>query len=158
MVSATVMVGDNMTLFGDLHDESALAVLTDPPYGIGYMGEAWDDPRKGHDNTLHPGKRFQIWSQDWMTQCYRVLKPGKQIACFAAARQVHRVVAAMIDAGFCDVHVRGWIYLTGNPKFLDLFTQAQQAQVESDLSLLQTYRHTALKPAWEPVVIGTKKP
>lgn len=155
MVDALIFVGDNLDVTPLLGTDTVRGVVTDPPYGIHYMGEEWDDPRKGVDDSLHPGRRFQIWCERWMRECLRLLRPGGRMACFAAARQVHRVRGAQVAAGFQDVDVRGWLYLTGHPKFLDLVREVER-RWGTQGGVLEQYRHTALKPAWEPVVVGRK--
>lgn len=156
MVDALILVGDNLSLTPLLGTGSVRAVVTDPPYGIHYMGEEWDDPRKGHDDTLHPGRRFQQWCERWMRECLRLLRPGGRMACFAAARQVHRVTAAARAAGFVEVETHGWLYLTGHPKFLDLVREIERRGGAGVSAVLRRHRHTALKPAWEPVVVGRR--
>jgi len=156
MVDALVIVGDNMIVTPTLGPATMRAVVTDPPYGISYMGEEWDDPRKGSDDTLHPGRRFQVWCERWMRECLRLLRPGGRMACFAAARQVHRVRQAVVVSGFCEVEVHGWLYLTGHPKFLDLLREVERRWGREEADRLRRQRHTALKPAWEPVIVGRK--
>jgi site-specific DNA-methyltransferase (adenine-specific) len=41
---ATVFHGDCLNVLAELPDASIDAVVTDPPYGIGFMGHAWDQP------------------------------------------------------------------------------------------------------------------
>lgn len=150
-LDALVLVGRNEDLLPLVETASVRAVVTDPPYGIGYMGEEWDEFRGSPGEP--PGRSFQHWCERWMRQCLRVLQPGRGLASFGAARQVHRVVAAMRASGFERVRVMSWVYLTGYPKFLDLFEEVRERWPEEAAAFTHP-RHTALKPAWEPVVIG----
>src|SRR5699024_11556784 len=77
------------------------ATLTDPPYGLGFMGKKWD--------SLPP-------SREWAEACYRVLKPGGHIAAFGGTRTWHRLAVAIEDAGFEMRDSLAWLYGTGFPK------------------------------------------
>lgn len=88
-----------------LADASVDALVTDPPYGIGYQNHAWDkalpDP--------------QIW-QDSL----RVLKPGAYGVVFSSVRLMHRLMVALEDSGFLIKDVIFWAYLNGMPKSRDI--------------------------------------
>tara|TARA_R100000353_G_C6481144_1_gene189158 strand:+ start:48 stop:1007 length:960 start_codon:yes stop_codon:yes gene_type:complete len=81
------------------------AVITDPPYGISFMGNKWD-----YDVPC-----INIWKQ-----CYRILKPGGHLLSFSSARTYHRLVCNIEDAGFEIRDQILWIYGTGFPKNLDI--------------------------------------
>src|SRR5699024_6233899 len=81
--------------------ESVDAIVTDPPYGLGFMGKKWDG--------LPP-------SLEWAEACYRVLKPGGHIAAFGGTRTWHRLAVAIEDAGFEMRDSLAWLYGTGFPK------------------------------------------
>ena len=88
-----------------LVDDSVEALVTDPPYGIGYQNHAWDkalpDP--------------QIW-QDSL----RVMKPGSYGVIFSSVRLMHRLMVALEDSGFAIRDVIFWAYLNGMPKSRDI--------------------------------------
>lgn len=63
----TVLHGDCLEVLAAMPDASVDAIVTDPPYGLGFMGKAWDD--------LPPGL-------PWAVECLRVLKPGGHLLAF----------------------------------------------------------------------------
>jgi len=86
-------------------DASVDAVVTDPPYGLGFMGKAWD--------ALPPG-------EEWARECLRVLKPGGHLLAFGGTRTWHRLASAVEDAGFEVRDSIAWMYGNGFPKSLDV--------------------------------------
>lgn len=98
---ATLLCGDCVTLMGEMEDSSVDAIVTDPPYGIGFMGKEWDQDVPG---------------DAWAAECLRILKPGGHIIAFAATRTVHRLAIALEDAGFEIRDQIAWIQWQGFPK------------------------------------------
>lgn len=124
----TLHHGDCLDVLRTLPDASVDSVVTDPPYGLEFMGKEWDSfkatgssslmhsPKdegreftnaSGHmwDNTkalprFAAGTPFQRWCELWATECLRVLKPGGMIAAFGGTRTFHRLACAIEDAGF----------------------------------------------------------
>ena len=86
-------------------DQSVDAVLCDPPYGLGFMGKAWD--------ALPPGL-------EWAREVFRVLKPGAHVVAFGGTRTVHRLTCALEDAGFEIRDAIHYNYASGFPKSLDV--------------------------------------
>lgn len=82
-------------------DKSIDAVVTDPPYGLSFMGKRWDYDVPG----------VEIWEQ-----CLRVLKPGGYLLAFAGTRTQHRMAARIEDAGFEIRDMLAWMYGSGFPK------------------------------------------
>src|SRR5690606_16194030 len=79
--------------------------VTDPPYGLGFMGKAWDD--------LPPG-------EEWAREGLRVLKPGGHLLAVGGSRTWHRLAVAVEDAGFEIRDSIAWLYGSGFPKSLDV--------------------------------------
>jgi DNA modification methylase len=104
------------------------AIVTDPPYGLWFMGKEWDD--------LPPGP-------EWAAECLRVLKPGGHLLAFGGTRTYHRLAVAIEDAGFEIRDTICWLYGSGFPKSHNLKDEWQGWG-------------TALKPAHEPVVVARK--
>ena len=100
-----VIHGDCIETMNQMEPESISAIVTDPPYGLGFMGRKWDD--------LPP-------SQEWAEACYRVLKPGGHIAAFGGTRTWHRLAVAIEDAGFEMRDSLAWLYGSGFPKSHDV--------------------------------------
>jgi len=84
MSSATLYRGDCLAVLASMEPESVDAIVCDPPYGLGFMGKAWD--------ALPPG-------EDWARACLRVLKPGGHLVAFGGTRTVHRLTTSIEDAG-----------------------------------------------------------
>ena len=86
-------------------DCSVDAVVTDPPYGLSFMGKKWDYDVPG----------VEVWAE-----CFRVLKPGGHLLCFAGTRTQHRMAVRIEDAGFEIRDMIAWVYGSGFPKSLDV--------------------------------------
>lgn len=100
-----LLIGDAVTVMRRIPTESVDAIVTDPPYGLGFMGKAWDD--------LPPG-------EEWARECLRVLKPGGHLLAFGGTRTWHRLAVAVEDAGFEIRDSIAWLYGSGFPKSLDV--------------------------------------
>ena len=125
-------------------DEASVdAIVTDPPYGLasgptsfledatsgrGFMGKEWD---RGV-----PGPAF--WRE-----ALRVAKPGAYLLAFGGTRAFHRMAVAIEDAGWEIRDCVCWLYGQGFPKSLNM---------ESEWAGWGT----ALKPAWEPIIMARK--
>ena len=101
----TLYHGDCLDVLAAMPDASVDAIVTDPPYGLGFMGKAWDD--------LPPG-------EPWARECLRVLKPGGHLLAFGGTRTWHRLACAVEDAGFEMRDSIAWLYGSGFPKSLDV--------------------------------------
>jgi site-specific DNA-methyltransferase (adenine-specific) len=88
-----------------LSDESVDAVVSDPPYGLSFMGKRWD----------YDVPSVEIWQQ-----VLRVLKPGGHLLAFAGTRTQHRMAVRIEDAGFEIRDMIAWCYGSGFPKSLDV--------------------------------------
>ena len=74
-----IHTGDCFDVLPELNAESVHAVVTDPPYGLAFMGRDWDD--------FEP-KEYQEWSERWARECKRVLKPGGHLLAFRATGRI----------------------------------------------------------------------
>jgi len=106
----------------------------------------------------------QAWHLNWLKEAFRVLKPGAMVKAFGGTRTFHRLAAAMEQVGFVDIHMDAWIYGSGFPKSLNISKalrrkmEADNDTVPVDEALIDKFEGygTALKPAWEIIVVGRK--
>jgi DNA modification methylase len=139
----TIIHGDCIEAMRELADASVDAIVTDPPYGLEFMGKEWDSPwKQGADvhaqartlrademgeenkrryiaagvNKFAAGLPFQQWCEQWATEALRVLKPGGHLLAFGGMRTQHRLGCAIEDAGFEIRDSLAWIFGSGFPK------------------------------------------
>ena len=84
------------------------SIVTDPPYGLSFMGKKWD---------------YDVPSVDVWRECLRVLKPGGHLLAFAGTRTQHRMAVRIEDAGFEIRDMIAWTYGSGFPKSMDVSKQ-----------------------------------
>lgn len=174
--------GDCLDKLKELEENSIDSIVTDPPYGLSFMGKKWD---------------YDVPSQAIWEECIRVLKPGGHLLAFAGSRTYHRMAVRIEDAGFEIRDQIMWVYGSGfpkshnigkavdalektgksNPKALrktrmgDEYKPTGQidykkgrmfsSEIENDITQ-QTINNdwegwgTALKPAHEPIVMARK--
>lgn len=108
-----LMLGNNIDLLKTLEDNSIDAIVTDPPYGLNFMGKKWDYDVPG----------IEVWKE-----CLRVLKPGGHLLSFAGTRTHHRMVVNIEDAGFEIRDIIAWVYGSGFPKNLDIGKSVDKLQ------------------------------
>lgn len=107
-----MLIGDCVEQMRTLDADSVDAIVTDPPYGLEFMGKAWD----GFGTPLG----FQTWTEQWAREALRVLKPGGHLLAFGGTRMYHRLAAGIEDAGFEIRDTLMWLYGSGFPKSLDV--------------------------------------
>jgi site-specific DNA-methyltransferase (adenine-specific) len=93
--------GDCLNIMPTLPESSYDAIVTDPPYGLKFMGQLWDHGIPG----------VAYWSA-----ALRVLKPAHYMLCFGGTRTYHRLACAIEDAGFEVRDCLMWMYGSGFPK------------------------------------------
>ena len=106
-----IHTGDCFDVLPRLPDESIHAVVSDPPYGLAFMGRDWDD--------FEP-KEYQEWCEKWASECLRVLNPGGHMLAFSGNRTHHRLFTGVEDAGFEIRDTLTWHYGSGFPKASDI--------------------------------------
>ena len=97
--------GDCLEVLSTMPDNSVDSIVTDPPYGLSFMGKKWD---------------YDVPSEDIWRECLRVLKPGGHLLAFAGTRTQHRMAVRIEDAGFEIRDMIAWVYASGFPKSLDV--------------------------------------
>lgn len=96
-----IHVGDCLEVMRGMAANSVDAVVTDPPYGLSFMGKRWD---------------YDVPSTEIWAECLRVLKPGGHLLAFAGTRTQHRMAVRIEDAGFEIRDMIAWVYGSGFPK------------------------------------------
>ena len=106
-MSINLHAGDCRDVLASLPDASVDAVVTDPPYELGFMGKKWDGTGIAYDVAM--------WAE-----VLRVLKPGGHLLSFGGTRTWHRMACAVEDAGFEMRDSIAWLFGSGFPKSLDV--------------------------------------
>ncbi len=94
-------LGDCLDVLRDMPTDSVDSIVTDPPYGLSFMGKKWD---------------YDVPSTEIWAECLRVLKPGGHLLAFAGTRTQHRMAVRIEDAGFEIRDMIAWVYGSGFPK------------------------------------------
>lgn len=178
-----VQHGDCRDVMRSLPADSVDAIVSDPPYGLAFMGKEWD----------HGVPGVEFW-----TEALRVAKPGAHLVAFGGTRTFHRLAVAIEDAGWEVRDCLSWLYGSGFPKSLDIGKAIDKAagverevvgvkrgtaadpstgrkdmpgkatgvkQIGIDVPVTRPATDaakqwdgwgTALKPAWEPIVLARK--
>jgi len=176
--------GDCLEVMATLDENSIDSVITDPPYGLNFMGQHWD----------HGVPGIAFWRE-----ARRVAKPGATLLAFGGTRTHHRLMCAIEDAGWETHNVIMWVCGSGFPKSHDISkaidkaagverevvgrgtsgpalkmagenprpwhetSKSDNGRIEFDITTPATPSAelwdgwgTALKPAWEPIVVAMK--
>ena len=162
-----LLLGDCLEVMPTLEADSVDAIITDPPYGLSFMGKHWDRGVPGVD----------FW-----VEALRVAKPGCHLLAFGGTRTFHRLTCAIEDAGWEIRDCVMWVYGSGFPKSLDVSKAIDKAagierpRVVGTMGTNNTQSRgeykcgeaisgeaikwqgwgTALKPAWEPIILARK--
>lgn len=137
-----ILEGDCVEVMKEFDENTFDAVVTDPPYGLEFMNKDWDKLwRKGdspaqkeswggffkkdgnprwRDTTQKEWYQMQLWHIQWLTEAYRILKPGGSMLVMGGTRTFHRLMVAIEDSGFIIKDCLMWIYGSGFPKAQDL--------------------------------------
>jgi len=105
MSNIKLLLGDCLNKLKDLDDNSIDSIITDPPYGLSFMGKKWD---------------YDVPTQEIWEECIRVIKPGGYLLAFAGSRTYHRMAVKIEDAGFEIRDQIMWVYGSGFPKSLNI--------------------------------------
>lgn len=166
----TIHHGDCLALLPQLDDESVDAVITDPPYGLNFMGASWDSAWRSQRDRHHKHTNrhatndmgaYQQWCYRWAVEILRVVKPGAHVAVFGSPRTSHRLTCALEDAGFQIRDSIAWLHGQGFPKNLDVGRVLHRSSPEpqgASHTPVEPWEGwgTALKPAFEPIVLARR--
>lgn len=130
---------DALAMLARLPENSVDAIVSDPPYGIAFHGEAWDGAGKAGEQ-LADGEAFAAWAKVWAAECQRVLKPGGHLVAFGSPRTFHRLASGVENAGLQIRDVLMWVHAQGAPK---------ARKLPGGLAAM-------LRPAYEPILLARK--
>lgn len=108
MSKQEIVHGDCIYKLQAMDSESVDTIITDPPYGLKFMGKKWD---------------YDIPPLDVWKEVLRVAKPGATLLCFAGSRTQHRMAVNVEDAGWELKDTIMWLYGSGFPKATDISKQ-----------------------------------
>lgn len=133
-MDARIILGDCLKELDQFPDNTFTGVITDPPYGINFMGKEWD----------HGVPGMEFWKE-----ILRVCKPGAFLLAFGGTRTFHRLTCAIEDSGWEIRDCMMWLYGSGFPKSLNIGKGDERAKRFAGCG-------TALKPSWEPIIVAMK--
>ena len=108
MSTAKIIIGDCVDVLGSWEDNTVDAIVTDPPYGLGFMGKEFD--------KLGGPDAQKAWHARWSAEAFRVLKPGGHVVAFGGQRTIHHLTVALEGVGFEVRDLFGWLNWQGFPK------------------------------------------
>lgn len=135
------MVGDCIKQLQVIPTASVDSVVTDPPYGIGFLRAAWD--------TWTSNKNYAAWVEAWAMECLRILKPGGHLVAFSGTKTYHALAWGVESAGFEIRDMIEWLYVQGMPKMPDIARSKGIDTIPRGLG-------ADLKPAHEPILLARK--
>ena len=173
-----IICGSAEDVLKTLPDNCVDTIITDPPYGLSFMGKKWD---------------YDVPSIETWRKCLRVLKPGGTLLCFAGSRTQHRMAVNVEDAGFILKDCIMYLYGSGFPKATDISKQLDKGHkrevigqahhgacnkpngnsfdddsyewqrhfditepATSEAILWNGWKSHGLKPAYEPILVAMK--
>lgn len=215
-MTVDLLLGDCLEVMATMEPCSVDAIVTDPPYGLEFMGKEWDKLGGGVERTAKSAGGFgkdaatnvnafaaarvrydssaasmQDWHYRWAVAALRVAKPGAHLLAFGGTRTHHRLMCAIEDAGWQIRDTIMWVYGSGFPKSHNVANsidkslgmpnrgraiptastyQASDVEKKNKLTsnIVPPYEArteasapwegwgTALKPAWEPIIVARK--
>ncbi len=167
-----LLLGDCLDKLKELDDNSVDSIVTDPPYGLSFMGKDWDKVKATKETksqvvkglgagmkmtTLADNIEFEKWVTEWSIECYRVLKPGGYMLAFGGSRMYHRLASGVENAGFEIRDQMMWVYGSGFPKSMDISKQIDKAAGKLEERKIIGQREDILKKQAKDLREGTRK-
>ena len=101
----SIYCGDCLDVMVGMDENSVDTIITDPPYGLEFMGKGWDG---------------QVPGEMYWREVLRVAKPGALLLAFGGTRTWHRLAVAIEDGGWELRDTLMWLYGSGFPKSHDV--------------------------------------
>jgi site-specific DNA-methyltransferase (adenine-specific) len=167
-----LLLGDCLDKLKELDDNSVDSIVTDPPYGLSFMGKDWDKVKATKETksqvvkglgagmkmtTLADNIEFEKWVTEWSMECYRVLKPGGYMLAFGGSRMYHRLASGVENAGFEIRDQMMWVYGSGFPKSMDISKQIDKAAGKLEERKVIGQREDILKKQAKDLREGKRK-
>lgn len=173
-IKNTIIQGDCLEVMKKIPDNSIDTIITDPPYGLAFMGKDWDSFSTKDRNE------YYAFSFNWAKEALRIAKPGATLLCFGGVRTYHRLTCAIEDAGWIIKDCLMWLYGSGFPKATDIAKQLakkqgakkqgagskgntfplnkeyQDYELTPEAKQWEGWKSHGLKPAYEPIVMAMK--
>ena len=126
---------DDCVKFSDNYEGQFDSIVTDPPYGIEYLGNDWDS----YQNCI-------AFKKSTWESISKPLKPGGYLLIFGASKTFHRLTCAVEDSGLKIRDVLMWLYGQGMPKSQNIGKKDPAWEGWG----------TGLKPCYEPILLAQK--
>lgn len=149
MPDFSLHTGNCLDVMKGMDSECIDSIVTDPPYGLNFMSQDWDNG---------------IPTVDFWKEAIRIAKPGTHLLAFGGTRTFHRLACNIEDAGWEFRDTIMWVYGSGFPKSLDVGMSIDKAgggcgkKYEATTTIAKQWQGwgTAIKPAWEPILVFRK--
>jgi site-specific DNA-methyltransferase (adenine-specific) len=112
-----VIHGDALTILPTLAENSAQIIIADPPYNIG--------KDFGNDSDKQPMDEYLKWSEKWIKECIRILKPNGTMFIYGFSE----ILALILSKVPYDINRRWiiWHYTNKNVASLNFWQRSHES-------------------------------
>ena len=112
-----ILHGDSLTILPTLAANSAQIIIADPPYNIG--------KDFGNDSDKQPMEEYLTWTETWMKECLRILKPNGTMFIYGFSE----ILALILSKVPYDIHRRWliWHYTNKNVASLNFWQRSHES-------------------------------
>jgi site-specific DNA-methyltransferase (adenine-specific) len=112
-----VIHGDTLLVLPTLEDNSAQIIIADPPYNIG--------KDFGNDSDKQPMDEYLAWSEKWIKECIRILKPNGTMFIYGFSE----ILALLVSKIPYDINRRWiiWHYTNKNVASLHFWQRSHES-------------------------------